>query len=257
MTSRGTIPTRPRTAAIFRDEPRSSATCSTRPGELTAGSSRLWLIRQLRLGDLVVALVGWSSAYRGDEMESRELAVYRVARDDIAEAWFYPELPVESWRFFANATDGEPSEQHLAGAGHRFMNQLVRVRATGAQTGRAFGLVEIETPPGAGPPPHRHADEVEALVVLRGTLTVTIGPDRRDVGSGELALLPRAEHGYQAGSEPLRHLKLVQPAGFEEIVVEVGTRVDETPRAMDPEELSLMASRYGVTLLRPPPIRGR
>lgn len=209
------------------------------------------------VGDLIVALVGWSSAYRGDEMESRELAIYRMAHDGIAEAWFYAEQPVRSWRFFADAADAEPSEQHLAGAGHRFMNKLVRVRATCAQTGRAFGLVEIETPPGAGPPPHRHAGEDEALVVLRGTRTVTIGPDRRDVESGELVLLPRGvEHAYQAGSEPLRHLNLVQPAGFEEFFAEVGTRVDESPRAIDVGELSVMASRYGVTTLGPPPHEG-
>ncbi len=57
-------------------------------GELTGGSSRFWLVDQLSVGALVVALVGWSSAYRGRLMDTRELAVYRVADDVIAEAWF-------------------------------------------------------------------------------------------------------------------------------------------------------------------------
>ena len=222
-------------------------------GELTAGSSKFWLVDQLSLGDLVAALVGWSSTYRGEEIETRELAVYRVERDTIAEAWFYPEEPVRSWRFFADAADAEPSEQVLAGSGHRFLNQLVRVRATAAHTGGAFGLVDIETPPGAGPPPHRHAHEDEALVVLRGSLTAAIGRDESEVRSGELLHLPPGvDHGYRAGPEPLRHLNLVQPAGFEQFFIEVGTPIEQAGGAINPAELGVVANRYGVTLLGPP-----
>jgi quercetin dioxygenase-like cupin family protein/ketosteroid isomerase-like protein len=226
-------------------------------GELTAGSTQLWLVDQLSVGDLVVALVGWSSAYRGRVMESRELAVYRIADDGIAEAWFYPEKPMESWRFFADAADAEPSEEVLTGTGYRFLHQLVRVRATGARTGGAFGLVDIETPANAGPSPHRHRDEDEVLVVLRGLLTVTIGPDRREVEPGQLVRLARGvDHAYQGGAEPLRHLNLVEPAGFEEFFVEAGTRVDQAPLALDPAEMAVVANRYGVTLLGPVPHQG-
>lgn len=60
----------------------------------------------------------------------------------------------------------------------------------------------------------------------------------------------------QAKAEPLRHLNLVRPAGFEEFFVEAGTRVEDTPRTMDPAALGVMANRYGVTLLGPPPHHG-
>lgn len=180
------------------------------------------------------------------------IAVYRVERDTIAEAWFYPEEPVRSWRFFADAADAEPSEQVLVGSGYRFMNQLVRVRATAAQTGDAFGLVDIETPPGTGPPPHRHTNEDEALVVLRGNLGASIGREEREVEPGELVHLPRGlDHGYRAGPEPLRHLNLVKPAGFEAFFSEVGTPIAELPRTTDPARLGAIANRYGVTLLGP------
>lgn len=223
-------------------------------GELTEGSSRFWLIDQLTVGELAVALVGWSSTYRGQEIATRELAVYRVEQDAIIEAWFYPEEPVASWRFFASETDTEPPEELLAGTAYRFVNQLVRVRATASQTGGEFGLVDIETPTDAGLPPHRHTHEDEALVVLRGHLVAVIGSDRREVKAGELVHLPRAmEHGYQAGSEPVRHLNLVRPGGFERFFIEVGTPPDEPPRPIDPRELSVVASRYGVSLLGPPP----
>lgn len=223
-------------------------------GELTGGSAHLWLVDQLALGDLVVALVGWSSAYRGRQIESRELAAYRIATGRIAEAWFYPEEPIQAWSFFAGADDPEPSEELLAGEAYRFIDLLVRVRATGEQTGGAFGLVDIETPAGAGPPLHRHTREDEVLIVLRGRLIARIGPDRREVEPGHLVDLPRGvDHGYQAGALPLRHLNLVHPAGFERFFVEVGARVGNAPRALDPPALATVADRYGVALLGAPP----
>ncbi len=109
------------------------------------------------------------------------------------------------------------------------------MRATGAQTGGAFGLVDIETLAGVGPPPRRHAGEDEVLVVLRGTLALTIGSDRRTVESGQLVHVPRdVDHGYRAGAVPLRHLTLGQPAGFEASFSEAGTRVEDPRHNLDP-----------------------
>jgi quercetin dioxygenase-like cupin family protein/ketosteroid isomerase-like protein len=224
-------------------------------GELTGGSGHLWLVGQLALGELVLALVGWSSTFRGRTMESRELAVYRLADGSIAEAWFYPEEPLQAWRFFADTGAPEPSEELLVGRAHRFMDQVVRVRATGEQTGGAFGLVDIETPAEAAPPRHRHTREDEVLVVLRGRLTCSIGSDQRDADTGQLVHLPRGvEHGYQARAEPLRHLNLVHPAGFERFFAEVSSPVGEASSTLDPRELDALASRYEVRLLEPPPI---
>lgn len=93
----------------------------------------------------------------------------------------------------------EPPEPTLSGTEYRFLNQSVRVRATGAQTDGAFGLVDIETPAGAGPPPHRHRDEDEVLVMLRGRPTVTIGPDRREVEPGQLVLLAQGVDHAKSG----------------------------------------------------------
>jgi quercetin dioxygenase-like cupin family protein/ketosteroid isomerase-like protein len=216
--------------------------------ELTAGTGRFWLVDQVVIGMLAVALVGWAAEYRGRRIEARELAIYRVVDDRIAEAWFYPEEPEESWRFFANDADAEPPVG-LSGTPHRFMDQLVRVRATAEQTQGVFGLVDIETPPGGGPPPHRHARDDEVLVVLRGRLHAIVGDERTELSSGDLVLLPRGvAHGYRAGAESLRHMNLVCPGGFELFFAEADRRV-EAGRPLDPTTLGNLAARFGVTLL--------
>ena len=72
-----------------------------RAGELTGGSTRLWLEDVLANDRHVVAVVGWSSTYRGRTMQSRELALYRIEGGRIAEAWFYPEEYEKAQQFFA------------------------------------------------------------------------------------------------------------------------------------------------------------
>ena len=64
----------------------------------------------------------------------------------------------------------------------RFLDQVYRVKASGAQTGGLFGLVEVSTPQGSGPLPHVHEREDEAFYVLEGSYGVTVGNDRFDAG---------------------------------------------------------------------------
>jgi ketosteroid isomerase-like protein len=70
-------------------------------GELTGGSTRLWLHDVVANKEHAVALVNWSSQYRGHTMESREVAVFHVRDGRITEAWFYPQDPAAAEAFFA------------------------------------------------------------------------------------------------------------------------------------------------------------
>ncbi len=79
--------------AVFRD-------VFDKAAELTGGSTRLWAEDVLATDRNAVALVGWSSRYRGRSMESRELALFRIEDGTIREAWFYPEAPEEARAFF-------------------------------------------------------------------------------------------------------------------------------------------------------------
>jgi len=70
-------------------------------GELTGGTTRLWLHDVLANDEHAVALVNWSSTFRGKTMQGREVAVYHVRDGKITEAWFYPEDKAASDQFFS------------------------------------------------------------------------------------------------------------------------------------------------------------
>jgi quercetin dioxygenase-like cupin family protein len=94
----------------------------------------------------------------------------------------------------------------------QFFDQVYRVKAAGAQTGGSFGLVEVSTPQGSGPPPHVHEREDEAFYVLEGSYEVTVGNDRFDAREGFFIFAPRGiPHGYVVRAAPARHLGFVFP----------------------------------------------
>ncbi len=72
-----------------------------RTGQLTNGTTRMWLHDVLANDAHAVALVNWSATYKGRAMEGREVAVYHVRAGRITEAWFYPEDKSASDEFFS------------------------------------------------------------------------------------------------------------------------------------------------------------
>ena len=70
-------------------------------GELTGGTTRLRLGGVLADDDVAVALVYWSSTYRGRTLEGKEVAVYRIRGGKVVEAWFQPMDKAASDEFFA------------------------------------------------------------------------------------------------------------------------------------------------------------
>lgn len=81
--------------AVFRD-------VFDAAGELTGGTTVLKPHAILADDQHAVALVEWSSTYRGRTMASREVAVYHLSDGRITEAWFYPEDPAAATAFFAD-----------------------------------------------------------------------------------------------------------------------------------------------------------
>lgn len=79
--------------AVFRD-------IFDKAGELTGGTTRLWLHDVIADDELAVALVHWSSTYRGATMEGKEVAIYRIRGGKIVEAWFHPADKAASDEFF-------------------------------------------------------------------------------------------------------------------------------------------------------------
>lgn len=140
-----------------------------------------------------------------------------------------------------------------------FLNCLSILRAGAEHTAGAFGLVEQIAPVGAGSPYHVHRREDESFFVLEGELEFVSEGRRFTSGAGSFVFLPRnIPHGFRVvGDSPARFLILVNPAGFERFVTEVGEPAvrRELPEPSEPDvpRLVEVAARYGIEILGPLP----
>jgi quercetin dioxygenase-like cupin family protein len=87
------------------------------------------------------------------------------------------------------------------------------IKATGADTGGVYALVEFQAPAGDQPPPHVHHHTGEAFYVLDGTLSIRRGDDEIVATAGSFVYVqPGQIHTYTVKSaEPARFLVIVDP----------------------------------------------
>ncbi len=142
------------------------------------------------------------------------------------------------------------------------LDTLDTVKATAAQTGGTFGLIESRERGGSGPPLHVHEREDEAYYVLEGEYTFFVGDETIPAPAGTFLLPPRASahipdrvtrgaatRAHRAGRVGVVLLRGV-PAGR-------GTTPSSTARhTPDFDRISAAASRRGVTILGPGPGTG-
>lgn len=139
------------------------------------------------------------------------------------------------------------------------VNDLYTFRATSAETGGAYVLIDSIIPPGGGPPPHIHTRETEVFVVIEGSITCTEEGVSRTLGPGEtITLLPRKPHTFRNNTDkPARMLVICLPAAIEKMFVEAGTPVDApyiAPPARPPtpaeiELLTASCARAGISFV--------
>jgi len=107
------------------------------------------------------------------------------------------------------------------------LGHLMTFKATGGETGGAFGLVEQVGEPGTGAPPHIHHNEDEFFYVLEG-------------------------------EAPCRMLLGVSPAGFENFFAEMGepapSLTTPPPGPPDVEKLMMLAKKYNCEIMLPAPV---
>jgi uncharacterized cupin superfamily protein len=135
---------------------------------------------------------------------------------------------------------------------------------SGRATGGVFGLVEHDLPPGQlGSPIHTHEREDEYSFVLSGRLTAQVGDQVLQAGPGELIAKTRGiPHAFwNAGTEPVRFLEMISPAGFEEYFFELAAPFNTRDRQamevirahyrldVNVETIPLLLERHG---LQPP-----
>ena len=125
----------------------------------------------------------------------------------------------------------------------------VRFLIDGHEAGDRFSLVEHPMSPRAlAAPLHLHTREDEYSFVLEGRMGALLGDEVVEAGPGALVFKPRNQwHTFwNAGDEPCRILEVISPAGFEQFfraLSDLGGAINA-----DPDELSALASRYGLHL---------
>jgi quercetin dioxygenase-like cupin family protein len=132
--------------------------------------------------------------------------------------------------------------------------QLVIVRATGADTGGAYSLLEVHCPPGLEAPLHVHHAEDEGFLVAEGEVTFNVGGETIAARAGDFLLGPKdVPHSFRAGDDGARMLWVMTPAGFENLVAAASVPAEAlTPPPPDvapPADVAEIVRRFGGELL--------
>jgi mannose-6-phosphate isomerase-like protein (cupin superfamily) len=93
-----------------------------------------------------------------------------------------------------------------------------------ADTGDTFVLALGTTPPGEGPPVHRHLTEDELFIIASGEEEVFVDGRWTPVEPGTVVYLPRGvAHTFRnAGTTPSSHWVLTMPGGFDRFYAACG-----------------------------------
>lgn len=128
-----------------------------------------------------------------------------------------------------------------------------RFKALGDATNGAYSLVEETLLDPEGPPLHIHDHEEEAFYVLEGRAVFVVDDERRELGAGDLVIVPRgAPHTLaRLGDEDLRMLVITSPAGLEHFFADVQER-EAAGAPMDEAAVVQLALEYGTRVIGPP-----
>jgi len=136
---------------------------------------------------------------------------------------------------------------------------LTMIKATGEETGGAYGLIEQRSDAGMMTPLHVHHGSDELFFVIDGQISVHVDGETFEVGPGDLAFGPRGvPHAFRVDEDDSRYL-IVLNAGKESFFAAVGdaatdlTLPDPHPTEEQLERLDAVLETYELELLGPPP----
>jgi mannose-6-phosphate isomerase-like protein (cupin superfamily) len=154
------------------------------------------------------------------------------------------------------ATQASTLPQSPAARGRQrwFFGMLAEVKASAADTGGQYTLVQITAPPGLHSPLHVHHREDEGFYVLEGTVTVVVGDQTVELGPGQHAFGPREiPHRFTVGPHGARMIWVLTPGGFEDLIEEASvpaaTPTLPPPSVVPPENIAEIILRHGNELL--------
>jgi len=127
--------------------------------------------------------------------------------------------------------------------------QLSTLKVRGEDTGGAYTVLQVTSPPAGGPPLHCHHREDEALYVLAGEYEVQCGTHTVRATPGALIFAPRdIPHAFRnVSTGPSQILVIASPAGIEKFFEEVSALAQGGPP--DITRVREIAATYDIDLL--------
>jgi quercetin dioxygenase-like cupin family protein len=127
--------------------------------------------------------------------------------------------------------NGEGERMWFAGGG------AFTWKATAAETGEAFILMEDRMEGGKVTPNHVHPNHDEAIYVLEGELLVDVEGDQQRVGPGGFFFAPRGvAHAFMVTSDSARVLALQTPGTGESFYRQAGEPIESEADAVRPAD---------------------
>jgi mannose-6-phosphate isomerase-like protein (cupin superfamily) len=154
---------------------------------------------------------------------------------------------------------------HEAGEGEAlwWIGMLATIKATAEKTGGQYTLVEILAPEGFASPLHVHHQEDEGFWIIEGEMTFYVGDQTIKARPGSFLFGPKGvPHAFTVDSGPARLLLILSPAGFEDLVREMGEparslnippQPEAPPEEAEMQRIAAIAARHGNEILGPPP----
>jgi quercetin dioxygenase-like cupin family protein len=142
-----------------------------------------------------------------------------------------------------------------------FLGALSTIKASAETTAGRVAVTENWAPRGHGSPLHVHHNEDEWFYVLSGELTFWVDGRITTATAGSFVYGPRdVPHTFTVSSDEARFLLVVEPAGFENFLLELSEPAQSPtlpPASVEPpapETMMATAAEYGVEILGPPGI---
>ena len=147
-----------------------------------------------------------------------------------------------------------PQSPTAHGPQYWFFGMLAEVKASAADTGGMYTLLEITAPPGLQTPLHVHYRDDEGFYVLDGSVTIEVGDQTVELGAGKHAFGPRnIPHRFTVGPDGAHMIWVLTPGGFEDFVDgrSVPAEAPTVPPAsvVPPENAAEIVLRHGMELL--------
>jgi len=129
-------------------------------------------------------------------------------------------------------------------------------KATSAETGGAYTVIEVNSLPGNGPPPHLHENEDESIYVIDGEFEILLGAKTMRAEPGTFVFVPKKTvHRFRCiGSGPGKVLLHFTPGGIEGFFREAGmpVTIDGPAPSVDIAEITrteMAGKRYGLRVI--------